>query len=58
MSRLTLTNAENFAVAVFIDGDNAFLRLFRELGGRDGSFTIKNTDSRCIFHAKHKLSDD
>ena len=60
MSRSTVADAANFAVAVFNDGNSAFLKLFNYLGIKNGRYTcrsIQNTDSSRLYHAKRKSGE-
>ena len=60
VSRSTVTDAANFAVAVFNDGNEAFLKLFDYLGVKGGRYAqkrIQNTDTVRLYYAKRKSSD-
>ena len=51
--------AKEFSVAVFNDGNDAFLKLFEQLG-LSGGFTVKSalsSDTTSLYHAKRKSSD-
>ena len=53
MSRPVVSDAPHFAVAVFDDGNDAFLKLFEQLG-LSGGFTVKSahSDTTRLYHAK------
>ena len=51
--------AKEFAVAAFNDGNDAFVKLFEQLG-LSGGFTVKSahsSDTTHLYHAKRKSSD-
>ena len=55
VSRSTVADAANFAVAVLNDGQSAFLKLFNYLGRKSGRYTcrsIQNNDSSQLYHAQ------
>ena len=59
MSRPVVSDAAHFAVAVFNDGNDAFVKLFEQLG-LSGGFTAKSahsSDTTRLYHAKRKSSD-
>ena len=59
MSRPVVSDAAHFAVAVFNDGNDAFVKLFEQLG-LSGGFTVKSAHSSGttrLYHAKRKSSD-
>ena len=59
MSRPVVLDAAQFAVAVFNDGNDAFMKLFEQLG-LSGGFTVKSarsSDTTHLYHAKRKSSD-
>ena len=50
---------QQFAIAVFNDGNDAFVKLFEQLG-LSGGFTVKSahsSDTTRLYHAKRKSSD-
>ena len=60
VSRSTVADAANLAVAVFNDGNSAFLKLFNYLGIKNRRYTcrsIQNTDSSRLYHAKRKSGE-
>ena len=59
VSRPVVSDAAHFAVAVFNDGNDAFVKLFEQLG-LSGGFTVKSalsSDTTRLYHAKRKSSD-
>ena len=59
VSRPAVSDAAHFAVAVFNDGNDAFVKLFEQLG-LSGGFTVKSAHSSDItrlYHAKRKSSN-
>ena len=54
-----VSDAAHFAVVVFNDGNDAFAKLFEQLG-LSGGFTVKSahiSDTTRLCHAKRKSSD-
>ena len=54
-----VSDAALFAVAVFNDGNDAFVKLFEQLG-LSGEFTVKSAHSSGttrLYHAKRKSSE-
>ena len=54
-----VSDAAHFAVAIFNDGNDAFVKLFEQLGLSRG-FTVKSahsSDTTRLYHAKRKSSD-
>ena len=52
MSRPVVSDAAHFAVAVFNDGNDAFVKLFEQLG-LSGGFTVKSahsSDTTRLYH--------
>ena len=59
VSRPVVSDAAHFAVAVFNDGNDAFVKLFEQLG-LSGGFTVRSThssDTTRLYHTKRKSSD-
>ena len=59
VSRPVVSDAAHFAVAVFNDGNDAFVKLFEQLG-LSGGFTVKSahsSDTTRLYHAKRKSCD-
>ena len=60
VSRSTVEDAANFAVAGFNDGNSAFLKLFNYLGIKNRRYTCRrfqSTDSSRLYHAKRKSGE-
>ena len=54
VSRPVVSDAAHFAVAVFNDGNDTFVKLFEQLG-LSGGFTVKSarsSDTTRLYHAK------
>ena len=59
MSRPVVSDAAHFAVAVFNDSNDTFVKLFKQLG-LSGGFTVKSahsSDTTRLYYAKRKSSD-
>ena len=60
MSRLTVEDAADFAVAVFNDGNSAFLKLFNYLCIKNRRYTCRrfqSADSSRLYHVKRKSGE-
>ena len=57
---MAVTDAANFAIAVFNDGDLDYVKLYKELGIENGVHMFKHvlkTDLTRLYHAKRKSGD-